>query len=220
RLRTPDIILAEHIDLGAGGTCFSLTNFFEQVVRFAGYDVAPVLCDRSYGADTHCALMVNANGKRFLLDPGYLLEAPIEVPISGESVQKSPSGKVRLVRLGESSQLMLITERDGKAKIRYRLRDFPASRERFRRRWIDSFDWAMMRHMCASRQTADGQLYVRDGLMRVVRGDSSSQERMKSGFADEIEKCFGIERRLVSLAHDAVKKIQLQKIQQPAVQQV
>lgn len=207
RLRTPDIILADHLDLGAGGTCFSLTNFFEQVLCFAGFETSIILCDRSYGAETHCALIVNVDGKRCLVDPGYLLEAPIEIPVRGESVQNGQSCTVRLVRLGESRQLVLFTERGGISKIRYRFKDAPADRERFVERWIDSFDWAMMRHICVSRQTASGQLYVRDGKLRLMKDSSVARDRLDSRFADEVSRLFGIDRSLAELARDAVTKI-------------
>ncbi len=207
RLRTPDIVLADHLDLGAGGTCFSLTNFFEQVLRFAGFDAAPVLCDRSYGAETHCALIVNAEGRRYLVDPGYLIEAPIEIPARGESVQQGSSCTVRLRRLGESSQLMLITENSGKAKVRYRMRDLPATPQRFLDRWIDSFDWAMMRHMCVSRNEADGLLFMRDGAVRKIVGSDERRGRIDDSFANEVQRTFGIDARVVSMAREAVVKI-------------
>lgn len=207
RLRMPDIILSDHLDFGAGGTCFSLTNFFEHILKFSGYETSTVLCDRSYGPATHCALIVKINNQRFLVDPGYLMSDPILIPQRGESIQRQGTGIVRLVRLGESSQIILATECNGKKKIRYRFRDISVSRDQFRARWIDSFDWAMMRHMCVSKNINDGQLYMRDGLMRAIKSDHNAQERIKNRFADEIEKVFGIDRRITGLAHDAVKRL-------------
>ena len=202
RMRMPDIVLADHIDLGAGGTCFSLTFFFEQVLRFAGFDCFPVFCDRSYGPATHCALIVRLPDGARLVDPGYLFDAPLVVPPRGESVQRAASGIVRLVRLGETSQLLLYTERDGKRKLRYRLRDAPVSPADFERRWIESFDWAMMRHMCVSQIVDGAQLYVRDGMMRNIGRSGQSQERLGGEFASAVEKTFQIDPRLVDAASD------------------
>jgi len=205
RIRTPEIVLADHLDLGTGGTCFSLTHFFRQVLAFSGFDADPVLCDRSYGPDTHCALIVRMGGARFLVDPGYLMQEPIEIPESGESTQHGPWGRLILKRLGDSRQFVLLSERDGAHKVRYRLRDEAVSDESFLARWVDSFGWSMMRHMCASRQTQDGQLYMRDGRLRRLREGEKRQVRLDSGFADEVERVFGIDRSLVSMAHDALK---------------
>ncbi|MFH1829871.1 MAG: arylamine N-acetyltransferase [Pseudomonadota bacterium] len=205
RLRTPDVILEEHIDMGAGGTCFSLTYFFQQVLFFAGYDSWPVFCDRSYGPDTHCAIIVPLSNMRFLVDPGYLMEEPLVIPTFGDSVQHSPTGMLRLMRLGTSKQLLLITERKGKTRIRYRLRDEPVSAIHFRSRWIDSFEWAMMRHLCVSRQTGTGQLFMRDGVVRFTDKTKRAQDRIGRNFSREIEKAFGIDMRIVSAAQDALK---------------
>lgn len=207
RPRMPDLVLAEHVDLGSGGTCFSLTHFFRTVLEFAGFAPRPVMCDRSYGPNTHCALIVPLGGERYLVDPGYLMEEPLLVPPFGESVYSGKTRTVRLLRLGLSSQLLLMTERGGKRKLRYRMRDAPISDVRFRELWIDSFGWAMMRHLCVSRLTDEGQLYMRDGMMRLVDGKRKSQDRIATRFSSEVEKAFHIDRRIVSLAEDAVRRI-------------
>jgi arylamine N-acetyltransferase len=206
--RMPDVVFSDHLDLGAGGTCFSLTHFFRTVLAFAGYyDAQPVMCDRSYGPDTHCALIVKLGSERYLVDPGYLMEEPLLVPRQGESVQKGKSSTVRLQRLGQTSQLILITERDGKRRIRYRLKESVVSDERFRSFWIDSFDWAMMRHLCVSRQTPEGQIFMRDGMMRLVGGARKQQDRIGAGFAGELERAFGIHPRITMRAEDAVMQM-------------
>ncbi len=206
RLRTPDIVLGDHIDIGAGGTCFSLTYFFQQILAFAGYDSWPVLCDRSYGPDTHCALIVPLGRKRFLIDPGYLMDQPLLVPEAGETVQHGPLGVLRLMRLGTSRQLLLITKRDGQSRIRYRLRDDPVSAVHFQSRWIDSFDWAMMRHLCISRQIDGGQLYMRDGLMRFIDGTKKRQRRINDSFAREAGLAFEMNANIIRQAQEALKR--------------
>lgn len=207
RPRLPDVVFADHLDLGSGGTCFSLTHFFRTVLAFAGYDAQPVMCDRSYGPNTHCALIVPLGNERYLVDPGYLMEEPLRVPEQGESVQHGRTSTVRFRRLGSTRQLLLITERDGKRRIRYRLKDAAVSDEQFRFFWIDSFDWAMMRHLCVSRQTGEGQIFMRDGMMRLVGGARKKQDRIHAGFSHELERAFGIHPRITARAQDAVKTL-------------
>ncbi len=210
RLRLPQIVLADHLGLGAGGTCFSLTQFFREVLAHAGFESSPVLCDRSYGPETHCALIVPIGRERFLVDPGYLMEAPIPIPQRGESVQRGTAGIVTLQRLGESRQLLLITEAGGKRRIRYRMRDEPSTEERFDERWADSFGWAMMRHLCVSRNADGGQIYLRDGLLRRIRREDTDQGRVKARFEQEVERLFGIDPRIVSRAREAVLQLKAQ----------
>jgi arylamine N-acetyltransferase len=207
RPRMPDLVFADHVDLGTGGTCFSLTHFFRTVLEFAGFEAERVMCDRSYGPNTHCALIVPLGRERFLVDPGYLMDEPLAVPRRGESVQRGRASVIRLRRLGLSSQLILITERKGISKLRYRLQDVPVGDQLFRGLWVDSFDWAMMRHLTASKHVGEGQLFMRDGMLRLVNGTRKSQDRLGKGFAGEVERAFGIDSKVVSIAEDAVRHL-------------
>ncbi|MBT3182202.1 MAG: arylamine N-acetyltransferase [Deltaproteobacteria bacterium] len=205
RPRMPEVVIADHLDLGAGGTCFSLTYFFEQILSEVGYKLYTVLCDRSYGPDTHCALIVEVDDSKYLVDPGYLMEAPLIVPPFGSSVQNGKSSVVALSRLGGTSQLLLSTKSAGRSRLRYRLKDEPVSKDLFFEKWIDSFSWSMMRHMSASIQTEGGLLFMRDGELRRNTTDSKSQRVIKSHLNDEVEATFGIKGRLVSDADDCLK---------------
>lgn len=197
RIRTPDIVFGDHVDLGAGGTCFSLTYFFEQVLKFSGFDIYTVLCDRSYGAATHCALVARLGGEKYLVDPGYLMGAPVIIPPRGEAVclpagwqaGNVPPSRTGIIKLGETNQVLLFTERGGKTKLRYRFRDAPAPFETFKKRWIDSFDWAMMRHPCVSQNFGDRQLNI----------------RARKNIPITVSKTFGIDKRIVDAANDCVK---------------
>lgn len=75
--RGPATVLAEHVAFGAGGTCFSLTALLLDLLRAAGHEAVPVLADRRYGPDTHCAVLVTLDGDPHLLDPGYLITDPV-----------------------------------------------------------------------------------------------------------------------------------------------
>lgn len=207
RPRMPDIVLAEHMEYGAGGTCFSLTYFFDQVLTGLGYETIRVFCDRSYGPDTHCALIVSLGYDRYLVDPGYLMEAPIMVPKIGCTFQSGRSGKISLERLGETSQLLLVTESAGKRRVRYRLKDVAVEEKLFLKKWIDSFEWAMMRHISISVQTGDGIIFLRDGVLRKSMADEKKQERISTGIEQRIESEFGISPRLFADAADVVIKM-------------
>lgn len=208
RMRMPDVVFGDHLELGTGGTCFSLTCFFEQILRHAGFETHPVLCDRSYGPDTHCALIVPIGLDRYLVDPGYLMDEPLKIPDHGEAIQISPFQRTRLVRLDGSSQLLLFTEREGRSKLRYRLRDLPVDAALFKSRWIDSFDWAMMRHPCISTLTEDGQIFMRDGLLRRISGRDRAQAKIREDFASKVSALFGIAPSVTEAALDCVRENQ------------
>lgn len=206
RFRTPEIVLFDHCEFGTGGTCFSLTYLFSHVLHELGFDLYPVLCDRSYGANTHCALIVKIDAEKYLCDPGYLFDQPIRVPAAVETAITS-SLRLSLTRLGTSSQLLLIDNGGEKAKIRYRLRDVPVTDELFRARWKDSFGWAMMSHLCVTKQQESGQLYMRDGLLRDPTNRGKGQEIVSENFVQRVSTAFGIDERIVTIARDSVARI-------------
>src|SRR5262245_60526200 len=76
---SPQEVVLGHIQSGTGGTCFSLTAALLYLVRSLGFQAEPILADRSYGADTHCALLVWMDGQPHLVDPGFLIFRPIAV---------------------------------------------------------------------------------------------------------------------------------------------
>jgi len=200
RMRTPDIVLGDHVDVGAGGTCFSLTHFFEQVLARCGYRCSPVLCDRSYGEDTHCALIAEIDGSRYLVDPGYLLEHPVELPKKRFSKIETPLSEARVTRLGETSQYLLSTLSGGRETIRYRLKDNPVSEEIFRQRWIDSFDWSQMNQLCVTRLKSCGHVYLRDVHLKHSTIERRSREKIERDFEKVVENTFGIDERVVEQA--------------------
>jgi arylamine N-acetyltransferase len=68
----PAEIINRHLQWGTGGTCFSLTATLLHLIRSLGFEAEPILADRPYGSNTHCALRVMVEGQPHLLDPGYL----------------------------------------------------------------------------------------------------------------------------------------------------
>jgi arylamine N-acetyltransferase len=200
RMRTPDIVLGDHLDIGAGGTCFSLAHFFHAVLARCGYPSRPVMCDRSYGPDTHCALIVDVAESKYLVDPGYLLEHPVELPRKGSVSIGTPLSEARLTRLGETSQYLLSTINGGKETIRYRLKDREVSDAEFTERWIDSFDWPQMNQLLITRLERDGHVYLRGTHLRHSTVENRSREKIVGDFEKVVQRTFGIDQRVVEQA--------------------
>ncbi len=84
--RLPRDVISAHVEQGAGGTCFSLTAALLHILRSLGWRAEPILADRHYGQNTHCALVVWVDGTPHLLDPGYLIVKPI--PLENGSLER------------------------------------------------------------------------------------------------------------------------------------
>ncbi|SVE50279.1 uncharacterized protein METZ01_LOCUS503133, partial [marine metagenome] len=89
--RGPQEVISDHIRLGSGGTCFSLTAALLHVLRGLGLRAEPILADRHYGENTHCALLVWLNDQPHLLDPGYLVLKPLPLPGTEDLEQVVPT---------------------------------------------------------------------------------------------------------------------------------
>src|SRR5579871_1983834 len=88
--RGPGEVIGDHIALGTGGTCFSLTATLLHLIRELGWEAQPLLADRPYGPDTHCALAVWIDQQPHLIDPGFLLTEPVPLESTREQTVPTP----------------------------------------------------------------------------------------------------------------------------------
>lgn len=209
-LRLPEIIVDEHEKFGAGGTCFSLTYFFETILKYIGFDCYTVMVDRSYGKNTHCALMVTLDRQKYLVDPGYCLSKPI--PIYEKEMEHKLPHNTYIVTpspfvgegQGEGKSYSISTKQQGSTKHRYLLKDMPVSPEEFLKHWKDSFNWSMMGHLLITRLSEDGYLYLRDDFVRHTTGNDKKQEHIKKDFDKRVTELFGLSPQIVELATNII----------------
>ena len=75
-IRLPEEVIEDHLTAGLGGTCFSMTFTLQTILVQNGFDCYPVMADMRAGRNIHCALVASVEGRKYLLDPGYLLGRP------------------------------------------------------------------------------------------------------------------------------------------------
>ena len=158
--RTPREVL-HGFHRGAGGTCFSLTATLLHLVRAMGFDAEPILADRRYGADTHCALIVWMDEHPYLLDPGYLIVEPIPLCQAATGlVVPTRFNQLELIP-GENGRLELHTTEQGNRRYRLTFKTNPADDQAFLQAWDASFDWEGMHYPVLTRVTEHQQRYLR-----------------------------------------------------------
>lgn len=165
---SPAEIFAGHQRWGTGGTCFSLTGALLYLVRSLGFEADPILADRSYGSDTHCALVVTIAGQPHLLDPGFLLVDPVPLPSTSEHRIATPFHDVLLVPREAAGKVDLLTADAHRRRHRLTFKSAPVDDAEFLRAWDESFGWEMMRYPVLTRVQDQKQIYVR-GLYHQVR---------------------------------------------------
>ncbi len=199
-MRAPAEVFGDHRRFGAGGTCFSLTALFLFLLRSYGFEARPVLADRRYGPDTHCAALVALGGQTYLVDPGYLLFTPVPVGDSVERRIATPFNEIVLTPRGGGA-LDLATRQEGAEAYRLTFKLPGADAGEFIHAWRASFGWDMMRYPVLTG--------VREGTQRYLQR-AHYQERGRRGLArralrldrlvDTIATEFGIAREIAAKA--------------------
>jgi arylamine N-acetyltransferase len=205
--RDPPEVLGDHVRWRSGGTCFSLTALLLHLVRSLGYEAEPVLADRRYGPNTHCAALVTLDGKTHLLDPGYLILRP--VPLEADEVTRvaTPFNEIVLTPESGGSRLALSTSQQGSDAYRLTFKLPGADPAEFMRAWHESFSWDMMRYPLLTWCRDGKQLYLQDTHFQerdraCVDRRALAFERLPRLIADE----FGLAPDVVLRALEIVKR--------------
>ena len=199
--RVPADVIGEHVEFGGGGTCFSLTAAMLHILRALGWRAEPILADRHYGMDTHCALVVWIDERPHLLDPGYLIVRPIPLGTSQETHVATSFNAVILRPTERGERYELYTSQQVSVSHRLTLKVAPTDPGTFLRAWDASFDWDMMRYPVLTRAYRNEHIYLqgqriqRRGREHVVR-DEIDLEQMPQQIAQE----FGVDVRVVRRA--------------------
>lgn len=201
-------VLEEHIRFGTGGTCFSLTNLLTRLLSAMGVEANPILADRRYGPDTHCAVRVRVHGRDYLLDPGYLLTRPVPLEAIGtEPVRVETSFNDQLLVPRSDRRAELHTVRNSSRVHRLTFKLDPVDEDAFVRAWNRSFAFDMMRYPVVTRVGRDGQRYLQGTHLRVLeRNRSARREIDPSLLAEHISREFGIDATIVRRALEVLSR--------------
>jgi arylamine N-acetyltransferase len=181
--RYPEEVIRDHIHWGAGGTCFSLTSALAHLVRGLGWKAEYILADRSYGQNTHCALLVWIDDVPHLLDPGFLIVNPIALPDGRpEEIQISFNSLV-LAPEEHQNRVSLSTVRNGSQTYRLTYKTSPVDEGEFLKAWDASFGWDMMRYPLLTRTEASKQFYLNGSRLQISNAGYVDKRKI---LADEL----------------------------------
>jgi arylamine N-acetyltransferase len=204
--RQPAEVLSDYRSLGTGGTCFSLTATLLHLVRSLGFEAEPLLADRRYGENTHCALRVWIHGRPCLLDPGFLIVDPVPLDNAGEQEIETSFDRLILSPRAGAAKVELHTVRKGRKTCRVTYKTQPADAGEFLRSWDASFGWDMMRYSVLCRVCKSGQLYLRGTRYQVRSGESvSCTELAQEELVRRIAEDFGIDPSVSTRALSILK---------------
>lgn len=204
--RGPGEVVEDHVTSGAGGTCFSLTAALLHILRALGWRAEPILADRHYGADTHCALLVWINESPHLVDPGYLIVRPIPISMGGEQRISTSFNDVLLVPGGQGEKLTLFTENKGQRSERLTFKLNPVDSGEFLRAWDASFGWDMMSYPVLTRVAAGEQIYLQQRRLQVRNREEVRRGEVKAqDLPKDIAELFGLDPGLTRSALEILR---------------
>ncbi len=203
-IRLPVEVLEDHLRMGLGGTCFSLTFLLQTILDRYGFSSYPVMADMRAGRNSHCCLVVKIGQRKYLLDPSYLLHLPLELDPVQSQVFDVGHSSVELQFAPQTQCYNLFTLNRKERKWRYRFRDIPTPLADFLGYWRSSFDWKGMWGICLIRSTGEGLYYLHNDFMR----RTTQQGRINYGLRGEdsvVEEIFGLKREVVEEAREALR---------------
>lgn len=199
--RLPDEVLHDYARYGAGGTCFSLTAACVAVLTACGFEAYPLLADRHYGSDTHCALMLCAPDGLRLLDPGYLIYQPVRLPTDTPLRFSSGFHALELCPREAGRRVELATLAYSTRRVRLTYKIEPVDGPTFGRAWERSFAWEMMTYPVLTRSADGVQHYLQGGSLRTRTADGTVRTTLSSEeTAAFISGTLGIHATLVKQA--------------------
>jgi arylamine N-acetyltransferase len=153
----------------------------------------------------HCALVVEMNGGRYFVDPGYLVGEPVE--LSDRPVRiETTFGVVELrPRQGERYDLFTLEGQD--RKWRYTVKTVAVSHAAFMRHWQDSFALPMMNNLLLTRLTPGGHLYIKNHHLRMKGPRGKANENIRCGLEARIAAEFGISPDITAQAREHLERL-------------
>lgn len=206
RIRLPEEVMENHAQFFLGGTCYALTFFLQSILSEKGFSCYPVTAHMNARPNAHCALIVTLNSRKYLCDPGYLLNQPMEIHPDKARWYRTPHTGVELVFNPKDEYYNLYTFDSQKIKWRYCFLDNPLNTQEFIKLWLDSFYLPAMRGICLTRVNQDGMIYVHNNYIQ-VQNIYGKQKGKIEDLHQVILKSFGIPSEWVERAQAAIPNI-------------
>ena len=216
RFRLPPEVLQDHIEHRLGGTCFSLTHFFQKILTAAGFEAYRVMAHMRAGRNIHCAVVVCLPEGRVLIDPGYGLNRPVPLRTDAPVRFASRHGGVELRYDADTDEYHLFTYMARERKWRYCFADRPVPDDEFERHWIDSFSKPSLHQICLYRASPQGHLYLRKHHLRLTTFRGQQKENVRETLHKTVKDYFGISPVWVDRAREVLEERKAGRSPDPA----
>ena len=184
-------VLESFVTSGTGGTCFSLTEALGSIFSYCGLSVRPLTGHMRHGDNIHCALLVEGEAGRFIMDPGYVV--PGAVMLSSDNSGKIETASRKMLWTPVAGGWELNTVENGQKQLRYKLEERVLSRDEFLKYWIRSFDSAGLNSLHLNKVgSLGGRLSAHNSNLRIVSSSGNKNVKLGKNYAQQISEAFGI----------------------------
>jgi len=206
RIRLPEEVIEDHAGYRLGGTCFSLTYFLQTILSQQGFICYPVIAHMRRALNSHCALVVLLDNKKYLADPGYLLNHPMELNKDQMRWYRTPHTGVEVLFQKEYEHYEIYTFHKNNLKYRYCFIDKPLTADEFLRHWHGSFYWNGMRGICLTQVRPDGMVYVHNDYVQLQNIHGKTKGKVTDIYK-LVQEQFGILPEWIERARAAIPEI-------------
>ncbi len=213
RIRLPEEVMEDYARHNLGGTCFSLSFFLQCILLHLGYSACIVMADMGSRRNVHCALVVELQGGKFLVDPGYLLTRAMAFHPDRSTIHTSPQAGVELRFDRTRERYALFTFDRQVKKLRYTFEERATPPEEFLQHWLGSFYQGMMHGICLTQLRAEGLVYLHDDYLQIATPDGRRKRRLKEEYPRVVAQLFAIAPEWIERAQVAlVENMEMEKV--------
>jgi arylamine N-acetyltransferase len=203
RPRNSKTVLKEHQKMHFGGTCFSLVNLLIRTLEIEGFKAYPVKADVHRRSFPHFFAIAEDAGKSYLIDPGYLINRPLEIIPDGKNVLQSGAIDFSVIA-GDEGGYTLMTRTNGQQTLRYTFNIEPVSRADFMRYWIRSFDY--INAIVASRFADEKFIYINGNYVQIRSKGNVEKYDQREKALEYLEQYFHFDETLIKTAESLLEK--------------
>lgn len=203
RPRDSKTVLSDHQEFNFGGTCFSLVNLVIRSLSVEKIKAYAVKADIHRRTFPHFFTVIEYLDKKYLIDPGYLINTPLE--IKEDSASRQDNGVVEfIVQPLQSGQYQLQTQTNGQYKTRYTFHIDPLNDNDFHRHWIDSFNY--MNAIVASRYIDDKFIYINGNYVQIRTQGNIEKYDQEDKALFYLNQYFDLDEEIIRTAKELLHK--------------
>jgi len=210
RFRLPREVMTDHVQLGTGGTCYSLTETLGTIFSACGVSARPLTGHMRHGKNIHCALLVEGDAGRFILDPGYVVPGAVRLSSEGYGEITTASRSMQWSPVPGGFELHTIE--NGRRVFRYMLETRILTREEYLHFWKNSFDASGLNSLYLNRTgPLGGRLCAHNENLRTVGESGHRNCSIAENYASAVNGAFGISTDVAEAAWREFSKQRIER---------